>query len=731
MQTLIAALLAALACLSMQPAWAAPKASDLVRAELVAEPKAVVAGVPFTVAVRLSMAEHWHTYWQNPGDSGLATTVAWTLPQGFSAGPIQWPTPNRIAVSHLMNFGYEGEATLLVEITPPATLPAGRPVSLNALVSYLVCERECIPGEATLKMELPVVAGAVDAGPDGSVSYVFAAARASQPTRLAGTARLVQTGPEGLQLDIDAADLVRRPPASAFFFPFDDTLIEHAAPQVLATTASGVTLALRQSSIATQTPLIAAGVLVIESERDGQVSRVSYQVGSPSLTPPAASTAPAAVIQPAAGPRADLSFAAVAQAAILAFIGGLILNLMPCVFPILSVKVLSLVKYSGQSRSEIRLGGVFYTAGVVLSFAALAGALIAIRAGGAEIGWGFQLQSPLVVATLALLLFAMGLGLSGVIEIGSGLAGRVGALASRGDGRWGSLLSGVLAAAVAAPCTAPFMGAAVGYALTAPAPIAMTVFVALGLGMAAPFLIFTVLPGLLSGLPRPGPWMETLKQVLAFPVYATVAWLVFVLSQQVGPTGLFAALLGLVAIAFAFWSWQLGDRQDGWGRGLARGVAVAALLALVPVGLAVQGDVVRGDNAGTAPAGGVERFSQARLDALRAEGRTVFVNMTAAWCITCIVNERTVLTTNAVKARFDQVDISYLKGDWTNQNPEITRLLERHGRSGVPLYVLYPGKGDPVVLPEILTQAIVLDSLSGLPSATKRADMSKPTRSYP
>jgi thiol:disulfide interchange protein DsbD len=403
---------------------------------------------------------------------------------------------------------------------------------------------------------------------------------------------------------------------------------------------------------------------------------------------------------------------------------------MPCVFPVLSIKVLSLVKHSGYSPALVRLNGLAYTAGVVGSFVALAGILLAIRAGGAEVGWGFQLQSPAVVTALAFLLFAMGLSLSGALELGTSLAGFGQRLDTR-TGLPGSFLTGVLATIVATPCTAPFMGTAIGFAMAAPAAVALAIFAALGLGLALPFLLLTFWPGLARHLPRPGRWMETLKQFLAFPIYATVAWLLFVLSQEVGPTGLFAALIGLVAVGFAAWALRLGSLSGGWSRRAWQGGALAALLVLIGLGVAIDRDRV-GEGAvaatATAPAAGEawQPFTQAKLDGLRAEGRPVFVNMTAAWCITCLVNERTALGSEAVQEAFRSRQVAYLKGDWTNRNPEITRLLEAHGRSGVPLYVFYPPGGDPVVLPQILTQATVIESL-GPASSSKRAAMPSST----
>jgi thiol:disulfide interchange protein/DsbC/DsbD-like thiol-disulfide interchange protein len=682
---------------------AAASGSDLVKAELIAEPTAVTAGQPFWVGVRLRMKEHWHVYWRNPGDSGEAPTVTWTLPPGFSAGPIVWPTPRRIPVAHLANFGYEGETTLLTQITPPKTLGASAPADLNAQVSWLVCEKECIPGEANLSLSLPAADPGTTAPPDVAKTAYFDAVRATLPQSTPWSARL-EVAPDDLTLRVDAKGLNNDTVRSAFFFPNSETLVRHAAPQRLEVTRDGLVLGMERNTILTGLPSDARGLLLLEGNRGAATGTQAFELGN-------------VVIAPA---DASVSLASVLQAALLALLGGIILNLMPCVFPVLSIKVLALIEQAGGSRSDVRRHGLAYAGGVLAAFALLAGVLLGVRAAGAEVGWGFQLQSPVVVALLVYLLLAMGLSLSGVFHLGSSLQGLGTGLARR-SGLGGSFFTGVLAAVVATPCTAPFMGTAVGFALTQPAPVALTVMLALGLGLALPFLALTFAPRLIQRLPRPGAWMETLRQLLAFPVYATVAWLVWVLGQQVGATGLFAAFAGLVLVGLAAWSFNAAQTGGGWGRRVAAG-ALAASLAGIAVAVAGLGRD-RNDTAGTlqsVAASGYERFTQARLDELIAARRPVFVNMTAAWCITCLVNERAALSSDAVRAAFAAKDIVYLKGDWTNRNPEITRLLQRHGRSGVPLYLLYSGQAEPVVLPQVLTTAAVLSEIDRIPAPAQR-----------
>ena len=687
------------------PLRAAAPADDLVKADLLAEPAAIAPGQTFWVGVRLRMKEHWHTYWRNPGDSGEATSITWQLPEGFKAGPIQWPMPHRIPVGPLANYGYDGETILLTQITAPATLASGTQVPLTADVTWLVCEKECIPGDARLSLTLPAAASGSAPDLKADTRTLFDSARATLPQTSPWPARM-EVAQDTLTLHADAKGLKRDAIRSAQFFPFSETLIRHAEPQDLTVTDAGLSLQLPRSALTIGTPRDVRGVLIVEEAIGSGTARHAFELADVSI---AAATATG-------------SLATILQAAMFALLGGVILNLMPCVFPVLSIKVLSLINHAAQSPEQLRRHGLVYTAGVLATFVLLAGALLALRAGGAEIGWGFQLQSPITVAVLAYVLFAMGLSLSGVVHFGYSLQGLGGSLAQRA-GYSGSFFAGALAVVVATPCTAPFMGTALGFALTQPAAISLVVFLALGLGLALPFLLLTVSPRLIEWLPRPGAWMDTLKQALAFPVYATVAWLMWVLGQQVGPSGLFAALIGLVLIALAAWSFNIWQTSGTWGRRIAAAVAIASMTATAAAVAGLQTD--RPGAAQTTSAAGIEPFSQRRLDELRAENRPVFVNMTAAWCITCLVNERVALSTEAVKSAFSAGNIAYLKGDWTNRNPEITRILERHGRSGVPLYLLYSGGDEPVVLPQILTAATVLQEIDRIRdrSLQRRADL--------
>jgi thiol:disulfide interchange protein DsbD len=489
------------------------------------------------------------------GDSGEATAITWQLPPGFTAGPIHWPTPHRIPVGPLANYGYDGETTLLTEITAPADLAASGQVPINADVTWLVCEKECIPGEAHLSLTLPAVAaGRTPPESNAETRARFEAARATipQPSLWKASMQVVQ---DTLTLRVAASNLKPQAIRSAQFFPFSETLIRHAEPQTLAVSDAGLSLELVRSALTIGTPKDVRGVLVIDEAIGSGTARHAFELGDVAVATAAPIGSPAMIL----------------QAALFAVLGGLILNLMPCVFPVLSIKVLSLINHAGQSAGQLRRHGIVYTAGVLTTFLVLAGVLLALRAGGTEVGWGFQLQSPVTVAVLAYVLFAMGLSLSGVFHFGYSLQALGGNLAHR-SGLSGSFFAGALAVAVATPCTAPFMGTALGFALTQPAAVSLVVFLALGLGLALPFLLLTLAPQLVGRLPRPGAWMETLKQALAFPIYATVAWLMWVLGQQVGPSGLFAALIGLVLVALAAWSLSIWQTSATWGRRVAAAV---------------------------------------------------------------------------------------------------------------------------------------------------------------
>ncbi|MBA4741627.1 MAG: thioredoxin family protein [Azoarcus sp.] len=670
-----------------------------VTARLVASAKAVAPGDTVTVGLAKTIIPGWHTYWRNPGDSGLATTIDWDVTEGVELGDIQWPAPERHSLGPVTNYGYEGEVTLLSPLSVPADAEPGSTLALRAAVSWLVCEEVCIPEDVELELMLPVAATTRG---DGHPAIDAARARLPQPSpwaaRHAG-------GEDGLRLAVDAGAL----PEGArdlWFYPYDWGRIDQSASQALSRTADGIVLSVpRGQAPPADAPL--AGVLVIREDTPDGMLTTAFELSAPrvdAVTPgkPVVSNGAAA-----AAPSIGLGLAL-----LFALAGGLILNLMPCVFPVLAMKVLALVRSGGDS-SGVRGHGLAYLAGVLASFALLAAVVLALQQSGQRLGWGFQFQSPVFVVLVAWLLFAVGLNLSGVFTIGAGrLAGIGQSLTTRG-GHSGSFFTGVLAAVVATPCTAPFMGAAIGFAMTQPPASLVAIFLALGLGLALPFMVLAWRPALVARLPRPGAWMERFKQFLAFPMYGAAVWLVWVLALQAGADGVLVAAGGMLAIALAAWLYDTTWQARARVRRSAQLVAAALVVTTLAVGsgLATQPREAAAPRAGAALAH--EAYTPERFDALRAEGRAVFVNMTAAWCITCLVNEQVVLDRGDVAAAFAEHEVAYLKGDWTNQDADITEVLERFGRSGVPLYLYYPSGVDTeaVVLPQILTPDIVLRAI--------------------
>ncbi len=685
------ALIALLAVAALSPARGAgpPAPADLVKTRLFSETLSAEPGTTLWTALRLDIKPGWHTYWRNPGDAGLPTTIDWKLPPGFAAGAIEWPVSRHFVSGDAGNYGYEGTVDLLIPIRVPKDAAPGRDVSFTAEAAWLVCAQICIPGEATLLLTLPVADRPPE--PDAALVADFARARARLPAAAPFETQFSTAG-DDWRLSVPARALSGLGNPGAAFFPFDDGLVDNSAEPRVKRSATSLDVLIKKATTAAAAPATLNGVLVLRGE--GGVERAFAISANP------ASAAPTS------------GGIAWWQALLLAFLGGVVLNAMPCVFPILSLKLLSLAAHAHAHRAERIAHGLAYTAGVLASFALLGAALLAARAGGAAIGWGFQLQSPVFVAIVAYLLFAMGLSLSGVAVFGSALGGVGGRLAGR-SGIAGTFFTGVLATVVATPCTAPFMGAALGFALIAPAALALGIFVALGLGLATPFLLAAVMPGWRHILPRPGAWMEFAKQLLAFPLYASVAWLLWVLLQEVGPAGGLSALFGLVLVGFAVWIYGRTRLATRLGRILGSGFAAAALAGVIMLAASFTAEDRGTARADAATATGLpyEPFTSARLAALAAAGKPVFVNLTASWCVTCLLNERVALDNDGVRRAFASRGIVPLKGDWTSRDPDITAFLQQFGRSGVPLYLYYDGKDAPVVLPQILTASAVLDAI--------------------
>lgn len=676
-----------LALIAATPAWALDRAPK-VEARLIAEHSEVAPGGSVRIGLYEKIRPGWHTYWRYPGDSGEPTSITWALPPGWKAGEIQWPYPERLPVGPLMNYGYENSVLLPVAITAPANAPPISTVTLRAHVTWLVCEEVCIPEEQGVEIVLGVGAPGLNTG---KADPLFAEWDAKIPHPSPWSARYRATDTD-FSLFIAAPELASAGGGSIQFFPNDDGMIENAAEQQIASVDGGLLIATKPGwklkEAAKRAGVHATSGVLVVTDRNGETRALEIEAKEGAVP---------AMPAPGGG---------LLEALLFAFLGGLILNLMPCVLPILSMKALALAGKGGASQRDAFSGTLVYTLGVLLTFSALAVALIVLRAGGEAIGWGFQLQEPIAVGGFALLMVAVGLNLSGVFEVPGIGAG--GSLAAHG-GWIGSFFTGVLAVAVAAPCTAPFMGVAMGFALTQPAVSALAVFVALGLGFAAPFMLLGIVPATRRFLPKPGAWMETLRQVLAFAMYGTAIWLVWVLSQQAGSDGVLIALVAMLALAFAAWS--IGKHQRGAGCiwNVLAAIAFIGALAALPMLRTVT--VASPEQSGPVAH---EAYTPERLAALRAQSRGVFVNATAAWCITCLVNEKVALSTPGVTDAFKQHNIAYLKADWTNRDPTITALLQSYGRSGVPLYLYFaPGARDAVVLPQILTEGIVTDTLAG------------------
>ena len=701
-----------------------------VRAELVAyAPQGVAAGQPLWLGLQIAHQPGWHTYWKNPGDSGLPTELRWTLPAGVDVGDIAWPVPQKLRVEQMANYGYEGTVLLPVALQLAPSFKAAEHLTVRLHASWLVCKLECIPEEGNFTLQLPLHGStALHAG-------AFAAAQAAQPQPLMGDSRVrVDSGGEQLHLSVPGLPVALRGQALQLFSEAP-AAIEHAAES-----GSGWTQAW-DGDVWTAT-------LPLSSERGASLSHLPLVLALATPALPAAEGAqawrtvatvegawtpamPAAAVSPALAAALEANRAAAPAAVNSAFdaktntsallmallgglIGGLILNLMPCVFPVLAIKVMGFAKHASNRRAH-RQAGLAYTAGVVLSFLALGGLLLALRAAGEQLGWGFQLQSPAVVAALAALFTLIGLNLAGVFEFGQFAPGRLAALQLRHPAA-DAFLTGVLAVAIASPCTAPFMGASLGFAVDMPAAQALLVFAALGVGMALPYLAASWIPAVVGWLPRPGAWMDTFKRGMAFPMFATVAWLVWVLGQQSGIDGAGALLVLLVAGSAVVWALTLRGRTR-WVLASILIAASAGLISLIGSNITQSQEIpalAATDSIAPAAPNTWQPWSADRVAELNAGGQPVFVDFTAAWCVTCQYNKRTTLANAAVLEGFAARNVALLRADWTRRDPHITEALAQLGRSGVPVYVLYaPGKA-PLVMTEILSTDEVHAALSSL-----------------
>jgi len=682
--------------------------TERIEAELVSMSDWAAPGSTAVVAIRQKIAPGWHTYWRNPGDSGGPTTLTWALAGDVHAGDIVWPLPSRQPLQGLMNYGYSDVVFLPVPIEIPGDARIGVAIPLRVKALFLVCsDQMCVPDELTLTFDLPVAEGAAPLSAPYGKAIQSVIETAPRPAGITARATLVDGG---LRLTASGGPLAGLDLKRASFFPYESNVIDHAAAQTGQRGANGLTLDLTPGGDLKATGQINTPILGVLAT-DAGAWEISAEPGQPLA---------GASGQGALSPTLDavkheaVTLKSVLQAGLFALLGGLILNLMPCVFPVLAMKAAALTR-TAHDPAEARRDGLAFLAGVLVTFVTLAAVLLALRAGGQAIGWGFQLQSPAVVAGLALLMLAVALNLSAVFEIGARLQGVSASPLARLPGGAGAFFTGVLAVVVAAPCTAPFMAFALGAALLMPAPLALLVFLLLGLGLALPYVLVSFSPGLLRRLPRPGPWMEIMRRLLSVPMFLAALWLVWVFARQTDQAALLwlVAAAVVIAAALAVAGWR--QRSSGAGFGLTGAAIAVGLIA----GFGLTAMAVRvAAQASASGADGVEiaadAWSERRVEAALAAGHPVLVNFTADWCVTCKINERTSLSSPAVAKALEEANAVYLRGDWTRRDDAITRELQRHGRSGAPLYLLYtPGKTEPRILPQLLTEGVVVDALAG------------------
>jgi thiol:disulfide interchange protein len=692
--------------------------TERARAELMAHaPQGVTASnddniTPNTVWVGLQLAHQpeWHTYWKNSGDSGLPTQLTWTLPVGVMAGDIAWPAPKKIRIGSLINYGYEGTVLLAVPLT---ITPAFKPSLLNSNLDiklkaqWLICKKECIPEEGEFALSIP------SKGSTAINTAAFEAAFKAQPKPILNNAGAGIPASraliEGNELKFELQGLPAELRGKKLdFYPETPEVLENNAQGKQGWQGAVWRISWPLSSQRSQSPSVMPVVLTagdqawrVEAAVQGAWPRVAAAATvSPALT--AALAANQSAVQNANLTAAPVNLTLFA-ALLGALLGGLILNLMPCVFPILALKVVSFTQHASDNKAH-RRSGIAYFAGVVLSFVALGALFLALRAAGEQLGWGFQLQNPLVVAGLAVLFTVLGMNLAGLFEFGSVLPSSL-ATARAKNPMVDSFLSGVLAVAVASPCTAPFMGASLGFALGLPAVEALLIFAAIGVGMALPYVAASFIPAVALALPRPGAWMDTFKKFMAFPMFATVVWLVWVLGQQSGIDGAAALLAILVMLCMVLWALSLQGKSRNY-------IAIISIAALAYITSAIGINITKSADIPAASAQPGERWQAwepGRVDQLLASGQPVFVDFTAAWCVTCQFNKKATLSKPELLADFDAKKVQLLRADWTRRDPAIGAALKDLGRSGVPVYVLYaPGKA-----PQVLSEIISVDDVRG------------------
>jgi thiol:disulfide interchange protein DsbD len=700
--TVLASLPAAVLAAAL-PAQHLPSYADTahLHVQLVLPQSELYPGGPNKAGLYFKLDSGWHIYWQNAGDSGEPPSMHWTLPDGVTATPLQFPAPARLPLGPLMDFGYQNQVVFPFSFNVVPSAKPG-PAMLSAKASWLVCREVCIPGKADLGVRAQIsVAPPAVATTSSTDETLWQRGQDALPTPLPASDKAVfQPTAGGFRLSVETG----RRETQATFFPADQNVISNPAPQQLTPTSKGLVLDFKKSEYFTANPKQLNGLLELSGGRNYVLSAAQGTV----VIPASAS-----------------AWTMLLRSAAFAFLGGLLLNLMPCVFPVLFLKGLALVNSGSEERHKLRTHGLVYTAGILVSFWILVAALLVLRTAGARLGWGFQFQSPIFLALMASLLFFLGLSLAGQFEIGLTLTSAGSSLAAK-QGYAGSFFTGVLAVIVATPCTAPFMGAAIGYAFSAPTAVTFAIFTALGLGLAAPYVALTLQPAWTRLLPRPGAWMEVLKQAVSVPIFLTVIGLAWVLSNAYGANALAALLCCFLLLAVA--GWFLGRwPAKRWAAAIA-GLIVAAVIVLAAISprFAIEPTAMAGSGASTGSttdlAAAWQPWSATAVSSYQAQGRPVFVDFTASWCLSCQVNERIALRQPEVEQAFRSANVALLKADWTRHDEAITQALTAMGRDGVPAYALYtPGSSDPQLLPEVLTPGIVMDALSKLPRGGTQA----------
>ena len=641
------------------------------RIEILTESISITPGDELLIGFKFTLNPGWHTYWENPGDAGEGASIKWNLPNDVSASEILWPGPQRIPVEPLMTFGYEDEVVLLTKIyTSEATIV---PLNLNALVSWYTCKEICIPQEA--EVSIPIKLG----NKTPSVSKVILDQTLEEiPIQFEGTYRVQRLEDSYiLQGQLENQDQYD----SIYFFPKDYGLTDYTKDQFYEINKDSFSLQIKAAEIEIENRTF-EGVIAINKGEAVSFIEINYPLKAKPIS------------------QEFNIFTLI----FFAFLGGLILNIMPCVFPILSIKILRFVEQSGDSTYKTIQQGLLFSLGVIVSFLAIAALLVSLKSGGESIGWGYQLQSPIVVSLLVYLFVVLGYIFMSNMVLGTSLARLSSISLGKGDSIE-SFLTGVLAVIVASPCTAPFMGSAIGFALLQPSFYSVLIFLSLGIGFSLPYLVLSAKPSLLSFLPKPGQWMETFKQFMAFPMWASALWLLWVLSSQVNNQEVIQVLLGSLLIIIGLWLVEKNNSKTNWIRWIVRLPFILLLifsLWLIPTSYSDLDESKQNQLA----------YSPQLLEDLREENALVFLNFTADWCITCKVNESVALKTSKVRKLLTDKDITYIEADWTRKDPVISSALEEYGRTGLPLYLLFPSKGDPLILPEILTEDILLSYLS-------------------